>query len=53
MYIHNIVTFCRKPEYWNQDIRASLVNVFAKHVPAAMEKSVTNQQLARLDVFQQ
>jgi hypothetical protein len=34
-------------------ILKSLVNGFAKHVTAATEKSVTNQRLARLDVFQQ
>jgi hypothetical protein len=53
MSIKNIVTCCRKPEYWNEDIRPSLVNGFAKHVPAAMEKSVTCQRLVRIDVFQQ
>jgi hypothetical protein len=50
-YEHS-VTCCRKPEYENEDIRPSLVNGFAKRVPAATKGSVAGQRLAGLDVFQ-
>jgi hypothetical protein len=42
-----------KPEYWNQNIRLSLVNGFAKHFSTATNKSGAGQRLAEQDMFRQ